>query len=229
MRFLHLSFPKAGPYPTTTYARISKASTCHILNQMPLEKGWITQTQFTHSSLVSGEIFEHNQFANLLFSSPIGNYGWSQGGLGGPLPGTSLVENYVKTTRDFYFSICDCNVKIFGACTMLKRCFGDLSNGILQAPKFLKFQLVRPKTMCNRLATTEQAGQKNRNGKSTCFSQWFLRVNWRKAKHLLTIGDDWMVDLKIIYIEKAIAKALDINDISKKFMGMSTWWFQISQ
>jgi hypothetical protein len=31
-----------------------------------------------------------------------------------------------------------------------------------------------------------------------------------------------MVDLKIIYIEKAIAKALDINDISKKFMGMST-------
>jgi hypothetical protein len=29
------------------------------------------------------------------------------------------------------------------------------------------------------------------------------------------IGDDWMVDLMIIYIKKAIAKALDINDIPK--------------
>ena len=27
------------------------------------------------------------------------------------------------------------------------------------------------------------------------------------------IGDDWMVDLMIIYIEKTIAKALDISDI----------------
>ena len=35
------------------------------------------------------------------------------------------------------------------------------------------------------------------------------------------IGDDWMVDLMIIYIKKIIAKALDINDIIKKIMGMS--------
>jgi hypothetical protein len=34
------------------------------------------------------------------------------------------------------------------------------------------------------------------------------------------IGDDWMVDLMIIYIEKSIAKALDINDIIKKIMGI---------
>jgi hypothetical protein len=30
------------------------------------------------------------------------------------------------------------------------------------------------------------------------------------------INDDWMVDMMIIYIEKTIAKALDINDIIKK-------------
>jgi hypothetical protein len=34
-------------------------------------------------------------------------------------------------------------------------------------------------------------------------------------------SDDWMVDLKVIYIEKIIAKALDINDIIKLSMGMS--------
>jgi hypothetical protein len=36
----------------------------------------------------------------------------------------------------------------------------------------------------------------------------------------MSIGDDWMIDLMIIYIKKAIAKALDINDIPKKIMGM---------
>ena len=35
-------------------------------------------------------------------------------------------------------------------------------------------------------------------------------------------GDDWMVDLMIICIKKTNAKALDINDIIKLFMGMST-------
>jgi hypothetical protein len=35
------------------------------------------------------------------------------------------------------------------------------------------------------------------------------------------IGDDWMVDLMIIYIEKTIAKPLDINDIIINIMGMS--------
>jgi hypothetical protein len=36
------------------------------------------------------------------------------------------------------------------------------------------------------------------------------------------IGVNGMVDLMIIYIEKMIAKALDINDIIIKIMGMST-------
>ena len=45
----------------------------------------------------------------------------------------------------------------------------------------------------------------------------------------MSIGDDWMVNLIIIYIEKTIAKALDINDIIKNIMGISTQWVQISQ
>ena len=35
----------------------------------------------------------------------------------------------------------------------------------------------------------------------------------------MSIGNDWMVDMMIIYIEKTIAKALDINDIIKKNWG----------
>jgi hypothetical protein len=34
------------------------------------------------------------------------------------------------------------------------------------------------------------------------------------------IGEDWMVNLMIIYIKKIIAKALDINDIIKFCLGM---------
>ena len=45
----------------------------------------------------------------------------------------------------------------------------------------------------------------------------------------MSIGDDWMVDVMIIYIENTIAKALDINNIIKKSMGMSARWVQISQ
>jgi len=33
------------------------------------------------------------------------------------------------------------------------------------------------------------------------------------------IGDDWMVNLMIIYIKKIIAKVLDFNDIIKKLWG----------
>jgi hypothetical protein len=36
-----------------------------------------------------------------------------------------------------------------------------------------------------------------------------------------SIGDDWTVDLMIIYIEKSIAKALDIIDIIKNIMWKS--------
>jgi hypothetical protein len=46
---------------------------------------------------------------------------------------------------------------------------------------------------------------------------------FRNAFYLLSamfIGDDWMVDLVIIYIEKTVAKALDINDIINKNYGV---------
>jgi hypothetical protein len=36
------------------------------------------------------------------------------------------------------------------------------------------------------------------------------------------IGEDWIVNLMIIYIENIIAKALDFNDIIKFFMEMLT-------
>jgi hypothetical protein len=35
------------------------------------------------------------------------------------------------------------------------------------------------------------------------------------------IGEDWMVNLMVIYIKKIIAKALDFNDVINFFMGMS--------
>jgi hypothetical protein len=34
------------------------------------------------------------------------------------------------------------------------------------------------------------------------------------------IGEDWIVNLMIIYIKNIIAKALDFNDIIKKIMGI---------
>jgi hypothetical protein len=36
------------------------------------------------------------------------------------------------------------------------------------------------------------------------------------------IGEDWMVNLMIIYIKEIIAKSLDFNDIIKSFMGKSS-------
>jgi hypothetical protein len=65
---------------------------------------------------------------------------------------------------NFSVSFCGCNVKKIGTCnTPLHMCFEDLLNGILQAPKFLKFQLVKPKPICTRLVSAEQVVQKNRN------------------------------------------------------------------
>ena len=35
---------------------------------------------------------------------------------------------------------------------IMERCFQDLSNGVLRAPKLQNFQLVKPKKVCSRLA-----------------------------------------------------------------------------
>jgi hypothetical protein len=67
---------------------------------------------------------------------------------------------------------------------------------------------------------------KNCNGKLTMVlfhNVYYEYIEGKLGIYLLlvmSIVDDWMVDLMIIYIENIIAKALDINDIIKK-MGMS--------
>jgi hypothetical protein len=92
------------------------------------------------------------------------------------------------------FSFFDCNVKNFGTFnTPLERCFQDLSNGILQAPKFLKFQLVKPKEICSHLATAEQAGQKNRNGKTTMILFVIVFTSALKGTCLLLAMFGWSI------------------------------------
>jgi hypothetical protein len=64
------------------------------------------------------------------------------------------------------------------------------------------------------------------------FSQCFYKcIEGKSGIYLLlamSIDDDWMVNLMIIYIEKTNAKALDINNIINNNMEMSTQWVQIS-
>jgi hypothetical protein len=57
----------------------------------------------------------------------------------------------------------------------------------------------------------------------------FSALKILKTRLRTSIGDDWMVDLMIINIEKTIAKALDINDIINFFLGMSARRVQFSQ
>jgi hypothetical protein len=99
-----------------------------------------------------------------------------------------------------------------------------VSNRILQASKFLKFQLVKIKIKiivvqhC-RACLSKELKWENDSGS---FLQCFLRVHSRKVLLLaMFIGINGMVDLMIIYIKKMTAKALDINDIIIKIMGMS--------
>jgi hypothetical protein len=107
--------------------------------------------------------------------------GGARGG-GGFKPPLTLVENYAKTTTNFSFSFCNYGVRFFGMCnTPLRKYFQDLSNGLLQAPKFQKIQLVKPKIICNRLATTEHAGQKSCSGETTMFSTSALKESWASA------------------------------------------------
>jgi hypothetical protein len=83
----------------------------------------------------------------------------------------------------------------------LERYFQDLFNGILKFPKFLKLHLVKPKEI---LATAEQAGQKNCNGKTIAvlfLNDFYECVEGKSGIYLLLtmfIGDEWMVDLMIL-------------------------------
>ena len=70
--------------------------------------------------------------------------------------------------------------------------------------------------------SAKRASQKNRNEKLTAvlFCNVFYECIEGKLVICLLlamfIGDDWMFVLMIIYIEKTIAKALYINNITKK-------------
>ena len=69
------------------------------------------------------------------------------------------------------------------------------------------------------------ASQKNHNGKMTTIlfrNDFYKCIEGKSGICLLLamfIDDDWMVDLRIIYIEKTFAKALDISDIIKTLWG----------
>ena len=83
--------------------------------------------------------------------------------------------------------------------------------------------------------TVEHAGQKNCNGKTMAvlvLHVFYKCIEGKSGIRLLLamfISDHWMVNLMIIYIEKIIAKALEINNIFLKFMGMLARWIQISR
>jgi hypothetical protein len=74
-----------------------------------------------------------------------------------------------KTTTYFLFHFVTAMLKIMGRCnTPLEKYFQGLFPKVYyKAPKSLKFQLVKPKNNCNRLAIAEQDGQKNCNRKTT--------------------------------------------------------------
>ena len=77
-------------------------------------------------------------------------------------------------------------------------------------PNFQKFQLVKPEKICSHLATAEHAGQKNCNGKTIMLGKLKEKLGICLLLRMF-IGEDWMVNLMIIYIKKIIAKALDFN------------------
>ena len=75
----------------------------------------------------------------------------------------------------------------------------------------------------------KHASKKNGNVKTTtCFFRdvFYEFIEGKSSIYLLlamSIGNDWMIDMMITFVEKTIAKALDINDIILFFlMGMST-------
>ena len=110
--------------------------------------------------------------------------------------------------------------------------FSRLFQRFTTSPQIPKIVVGKTRTIRSRLATVEQARQKNRNGKTIAVLFHYECIEGKSGIWLLfvmCIGDDWMLDLMIIYIEKTIAKALDINDIIKNIMGMSARWVQVSQ
>jgi hypothetical protein len=127
------------------------------------------------------------------------------------------------TTNFCFFGFSSTILNFFGTSnTPLERWFQDLSNGILQAPKFQKNSTGKIK--------------ENLQSFSNCISGWSRELQWENDNVFYKciegdlgiclllatfIGEDWVVNLMIIYIKKIIAKALDFSDIIKKCLGMS--------
>jgi hypothetical protein len=85
--------------------------------------------------------------------------------------------------------------------------------------------LLRPKKQLQLFSDCTVGWSKNCHGKSTTVLFCNLYKECIEGKLgiclllVMSIDDDWIVDLVIIYIEMTIAKALDINDIIKKIWG----------
>ena len=83
---------------------------------------------------------------------------------------------------------------------------------MLQVPKFLKFQLVKTKKNLQSFSDYRADWSKNRNGKTTMVincNVFYECIKGNLGIFLLlamSIGNDWMVDLMIVYIKKTIAK-----------------------
>ena len=144
---------------------------------------------------------------------------WEGVGGGASTPLTS-VENYARTTTNFFLLFCDYNVQIlWRVIHHWKGVFNIFPTVYSKPPKFQNFQLVKPKKICSHLATVEHIGQKNCNGKTTNFFASALKESRAFAYYwqclLVRIG--WSILWSSIS-KKIIAKALDFNDIINFFI-----------
>jgi hypothetical protein len=83
----------------------------------------------------------------------------------------------------------------------LESCFQELSNGILQAPKFQKFDLVKPKKKLQSLSDCKAGWSKELHWENDNVFYKCIKGKWGIFLLLaMFIGEDWMVNLMIIYI-----------------------------
>jgi hypothetical protein len=115
-----------------------------------------------------------------------------------------------KKTTYFVFLFCNYSFKFLGTHnTPLERCFEDLSNGILQAPKFQKSQLIKPKENLQSFSDCKAGWSKELQWENKNVLYKCIEGNWGICLLLaMFTGENWMVNFMIIYIKKIIAKAI---------------------
>lgn len=117
-----------------------------------------------------------------------------------------------------------------GTCnTWLVRCFADLSNSIVQFPKFLKCYLVKPKQLCSRYVIVEQARQKNLNEKPTVvlFRNVFNECSEGQSamcSFLAAIGWFRILSTLLILFFGNVSSASSNLSIIEIFTNVSTFW-----